>query len=233
MARPTATPGLFISATGTGSGKTWLTRGIARALVLRGTSVAAIKPVETGADPTPHDAEALARACSRPSLAQAPGLVRAPSPLSPYAATLEGELPTLDPAALALVVRALARDADVALVEGAGGLLVPLSRHHDTRDLVEGLGWPLLLVAPDALGTLSHSLTALEAASARGLAVRAVVLVRGPWSRDDPSVRTNHRILSERVAAPVLSFPACDDDDDALARAAAPLVARLFPPSGE
>lgn len=219
--------GVFVTATGTGCGKTWLTRGLAAALLRAGRSVAAIKPIETGVDPRAFDAEALARACGRPGLANASGLLRARSPLSPYAATLEGELPVIEPSALAAAVRQLAAEADVALVEGAGGLLVPLTRLHDTRDLASALGWPLLLVARDALGTLSHTLTAIEAASTRGLEVRAIVLTRGPWSTDDPSVRTNLRILAERSPAPVLSFPACEDEDEALARAAAPLIDAL------
>jgi dethiobiotin synthetase len=219
--------GLFVTATGTGCGKTWVTRGLARALVRAGRSVAALKPIETGVDPSPLDAEALARACGRPALAHAPGLLRARSPLSPLAATLEGELPAVEPVSLATVARGLVAGVDVALVEGAGGLLVPLSPNHDTRDLALALGWPLLLVARDAIGTLSHTLTALECAAARGLAVHALVLTRGPWSMDDPSVRTNLRILAARVSVPVLSFPACPDDDEALADAAGPLAASL------
>jgi dethiobiotin synthetase len=65
---------LFISGTGTGVGKTWVTRGLARALVRDGVDAVAIKPIETGCDPAPADAVALARACRRPELASAPGL---------------------------------------------------------------------------------------------------------------------------------------------------------------
>lgn len=219
--------GLFVTATGTGCGKTWVSRGLARALVRAGRAVAAIKPIETGVGDEPLDALALAHASGRPWLADAPGLLRARSPLSPYAATLEGELPSIDPSVLARATRSAAGDAELVLVEGAGGLLVPLSATHDTRDLVLQLGWPILLVARDALGTLSHTLSALESASTRDLVVQAVVLTRGPWSADDPSVRTNLRVLAERASVPVVPFLACEDDDDALAEAAAPVVRAL------
>ncbi|MFW5925199.1 MAG: dethiobiotin synthase [Myxococcota bacterium] len=213
--------GWFVTATGTGVGKTFVTRGLATALRRRGHPVAAIKPVETGCAPDPLDARALARACGRPELASAPGLYRAPPPVAPYAATLSGLPAPPPPDHLAATVRALAPDTDITLVEGAGGLLVPLDRERTMADLARALGLPLLLVADDGLGVLSFTLTAADAARARGLDVAAVVLVRREASPADPSRETNGRILAERLApVPVLQFPHCADEDRALADAA-------------
>jgi dethiobiotin synthetase len=216
------TRGLFITGTGTGVGKTWVTRGIARAFRDAGRSVAAIKPLETGCDPTPADAALLARACGRPTLANAPGLYRVASPVCPYAATIAGEAPP-DITALTTATVAAAADADVVLVEGAGGMLVPLDRTRTMADFCAALGLPLLLVAADHLGVLSHALTTFETARVRDLPVAAVVLVR---SDDDASTASNMRILDERLPVPVRSFRRCKDDDYDLRCAA--IEARLL-----
>ncbi|MDD9934512.1 MAG: dethiobiotin synthase, partial [Myxococcales bacterium] len=78
--------GWFVTGVGTGVGKTYISRGLTRALADSGRSVAAIKPLETGVAPDPLDARALARACGRPELATAPGLYRVAPPLAPHAA---------------------------------------------------------------------------------------------------------------------------------------------------
>lgn len=212
-------PGVFVSATGTGAGKTFVARGLTRALVRRGHRVAAVKPIETGCAPDPLDAIALARAARRPELAHQPDFYRATRPLAPYAATLEGELPPPPLPELAAAIDRAAVDASFLLVEGAGGLLVPLDPTTAIADLIRALELPLLLVAPDALGVLSSTLTALESATSRSLAIAAIVLARHASSAD-PSVRTNETILRSRTGLPVLPFPATADDDDALADAA-------------
>lgn len=194
--------GLFVTATGTGAGKTTVTAALTRVLVESGVPVAAMKPIETGVDSVAADALALAEACRDPALAHDPRWYRARLAAAPYAATLEGA-PPLDLPRLARTVRERA-GTRFALVEGAGGLLVPLDRNHTIADLARALALPLVLVAPDRLGVLSDALLTIEAVRARGLELRAVVLNRtGP--HDDPSVRTNARILAEHaVDLPVI-----------------------------
>jgi dethiobiotin synthetase len=218
---------LFISATGTNVGKTWVTRGLARGLLQKKLRVAAIKPIETGVSTSPADALALGHACKRPELAHAPGLYRAIPPVTPYAAELEGSAP-VDVDALVQTIQELSVGSDIALVEGAGGLLAPITKRHTNADLAHALHAPLLLVARDALGTLSHTLTAVESAKHRGIALIGVVLVQGPWSAGDASCATNLRILQERIHVPVVPFAESDDDDDELAENAAPLLAMLL-----
>lgn len=210
--------GAFVTGTGTGVGKTFVARGLARALRADGLRVAAIKPVETGCAPRAQDALALARAGGCADLADAPGLYRATLPAAPLAASLAGEPPP--PPDLAAVVRRLISGHDVALVEGAGGLLVPLDETRTIADLASELALPLLLVARDELGVLSHVLTAAESAAARRLELLAIVLGRADAGAD-PTRATNASILAARLPdTPVLCFEACDDDDDALASAA-------------
>jgi len=213
-------PGLFVTGVSTGVGKTFLTRALTRLLLRSGRTPAALKPVETGVSGDPSDAVALARACGRPELARAPGLYRAAPPLAPYAAALETRTPAPDLAALVTCIHELAVGADPLLIEGAGGLLVPLDARHDMADLAAALGLPLLVVARDELGVLSSVRTCVESARARDLRVAAVILASHARSDGDPSPRTNRSILEQRLALPVLPFPRCDDDDDALADAA-------------
>src|SRR5690606_16359765 len=135
-----------ISATGTGVGKTYVTRALAAALRLAGRRVAALKPIETGfTELEASDAYQLARACGRPELAEYPGFYRAKTPLSPYAVALEGEMPSPTVRALVDAIHQAARGAELTLIEGAGGLLVPLDRRQTIADLVAALGLPMLL----------------------------------------------------------------------------------------
>jgi dethiobiotin synthetase len=105
-------------------------------------------------------------------------------------------------------------------VEGAGGLLTPLDATRDFADLARALALPVILVARDQLGVLSHTLTCAESARARGLHLLAVILSRHPQDESDLSRATNARILEERLQLPVRVFPSCPDDDPALARTA-------------
>jgi dethiobiotin synthetase len=211
----------FVTSTGTNAGKTWVTRALCRALTIRNHSVFALKPIETGCVPDARDAFALARACRNPSLADTPGLYRAPLPLSPYAVSLMTGAPPPDISRLADRVKTLANDCDFMLVESAGGLLVPTSRVQTTADLALAIGFPLVVVVPDALGVLSHSLTLCECATSRGLDIRAFVLVRQQPGPQEIGPGSNCQILSERFSFPVVAFPYCSDNDDTLASAAA------------
>jgi dethiobiotin synthetase len=213
--------GMFVSGTGTGVGKTFVTRAIAAGLRNSGRRVAALKPIETGTlDGVALDSQALAIASGRPELVDARGFYRSELPLSPYAASLETNSapPTLR--GLVDAVHQAARGSELALVEGAGGLFVPIDRRETVAELVAALGLPLLIVAPNQLGVLSATLSAAECARSRGIELRGLVLVDPPDGQEDPSVRTNSRILDERLGAPVFEFPHTEDDDEALARAA-------------
>ena len=187
---------LFVTATGTGVGKTWFGCALAKEATARGQKVAAIKPVETGCNPDPLDAIALASACDRPELANATGLYRAREPLAPYAVARRGG-PTIGSlSALTERVRELQADADLAIVEGAGGVLVPLTATQTMADLVEQLDHPCILVANDALGVLSYTMTAVEALRRRALEIRAIVLNAVEASEGDISPESNREILA-------------------------------------
>ncbi len=188
--------GLFVTGTGTGVGKTSVSCALARALRAAGRDVVALKPIETGVeDAGPTDALALAEACGRPEVANDARWYRARAALSPYAAHLEGE-PAPDLEEIVHATREHARGRLV-IVEGAGGLLVPLTRHATIADVAATLDLPLVVVAPDRLGVLSEVLTTIECAERRGLRVAMLALNR--FGTPDPSVRSNLRILAERL----------------------------------
>ena len=216
-------PGFFVSGTSTGVGKTFVTRGLARAVRRERAlaDVVAIKPIETGCAPDPLDAIALGEASGHPELVHHRGLYRAERPLAPYAATLAGETAPPSPEELAYTVKHLIEGHDLALVEGAGGVLVPLDGRSDTADLARELQLPVILVAQNGLGVLSFTLTAVETLRLRGIPLAAVVLTPVEGSSDDPSVESNAQILRERTyPAPVFEMPRSEDDDERLADAA-------------
>ena len=140
--------------------------------------------------------------------------------VSPHlAAELAGTTIELD--ALVAAAAAAARRADVLVVEGVGGLLVPFGDEHDVRDLAVALGLPLVIAARPGLGTINHSLLTIEAARAAGLDVRAVVLT--PWP-DEPTVmqRSNRDTIARRGGVEVATL-AHVPDADGLAHAGAAL----------
>ena len=173
--------GLFVTGTGTGVGKTIVSAALLASMKAAGESVRAYKPIVTGlAEPQgkwPHDHEVLALASGMAAEEVAP--VRFDPPVSPHlaAAMFGGHI---EPASLI----AGARAADILVVEGVGGLLVPLTDDFSVRDLAVELGLPLVIASSPELGTINHTLLTIEAARTVGLEVAAVVLT--PWS-DAPS----------------------------------------------
>ncbi len=216
--------GLFVTGTGTGVGKTVLTAALLAAAAAAGEPVRAHKPVVTGLDEPPGewppDHELLARATGQAPEEVAPK--RYGPAVSPHlAAALAGE--HADPERIVASALAALHDADAQgatlVVEGVGGLLVPLADDHTVRDLATVLGLPLLVAAPPGLGTINHTLLTLHAARAAGLEVRAVVLT--PWP-EQPSVveRSNRETLARLGEIEVAILPpVLGPDLDALARA--------------
>jgi dethiobiotin synthetase len=154
---------VVVTGTDTEIGKTMVAAGLARALSDRGVDVVAIKPVESGTSVEPsavEDGAILARAARQEHPKHA--LVRLREPLAPpVAADIDGV--ELDMDAWCATIREYADTADLVLVEGAGGLLSPLTRAQTARDLTLKLDASALVVAPDKLGSLNHSLLVIEA----------------------------------------------------------------------
>jgi dethiobiotin synthetase len=173
---------LFVSATGTDVGKTFITCGLIAHFRAQGSPTDAIKPVASGFDPAAlaaSDPGALLTALGRPlTMAEAARITpwRFAAPLSPdMAAAREGR--SIDFEAVAEFCRdAIDAHRDHLLIEGIGGIMVPLDDRHTVLDLVSALRVPLLLVAGSYVGTISHTLTALQVLARRNVDVAAVVV---------------------------------------------------------
>jgi dethiobiotin synthetase len=172
----------FITGTGTDIGKTWLACALLRHWQTTGRRATAIKPVLSGFDalrPELSDAGALLLALGRePSAAELDAIApwRLKAPLSPdMAAALEGR--QIDFAGLVdFSRRAVAAPGRPLLIEAVGGVMAPLDEMHTVRDWIAASGLPCVLVAGSYLGSLSHTLTALEALAKVGAGVTAIAV---------------------------------------------------------
>lgn len=198
MTRPSA--GLFVTGTDTGVGKTLVACALIRGLRRRGIDAAGMKAVETGVGAGgPLDAIALREAGGGGDPLDLVCPQRFPLAAAPaVAAAAAGS--GLDLGSIHAAFAALGARHECLLVEGAGGLLVPLTGSICMADLARDLALPLLVVARARLGTINHTLLTLEAARARRLAIAGVVVSRGPESTSPPDER-NLDHLRERLGA--------------------------------
>lgn len=190
-------PVLVVSGTGTEVGKTVVTAAVAALAAARGDRVAVVKPAQTGEPPGLSGDLEVVRRLSGVRLTRE--LARFPDPLSPEAAARAAGLPPLDLAEAAVVVKQLQAEADLVLVEGAGGLLVRYDPAGATiADLAAMLAAPVLVVTTPGLGTLNHTALTLEALSARRLTAAGLVI--GSWP-DRPGLAERANLTDLAVVA--------------------------------
>jgi dethiobiotin synthetase len=229
-------PGLFIIGSDTGVGKTTIAVALARLALRRARRPIPYKPVETGCDPTPLDAERLWRAagCPVPLAEVCPFALPLPAAPSAAAAALDLRIDLND---LARRAHALASKGDLLIVEGAGGLLVPYDGGQTTADLVQHLALPVVVVGRVALGTVNHVSLTLSELARRQVPIAGVVLVQTTRDRQ-PHEASNATLIRDVTGiAPFGVFPYLPDTEredperlaDALVRAVSPsALAQLF-----
>jgi dethiobiotin synthetase len=201
----------FITSTGTGIGKTYLTCALIEAFRRRDVAVDAVKPVISGFDlDTAEESDtglilrALGLPVDLPRISEiSPWRFR--WPLSPdMAAAREGRSIALDEVA-AFCRTAIEIEESVSFVEGAGGIMAPLGAQATNLDLITALDVRVVLVAGTYLGTISHTLTACEALAARGREPWAIVLSE---SEDNPvPPGDTAQAIGRFVAAPIYLLP--------------------------
>jgi dethiobiotin synthetase len=202
--------GVFITGTDTGVGKTVVAAGIAAALKARGLDVGVLKPVATGGR---EDADLLRRASGSEDDPDLINPVFLRHPLSPnVAAELEGT--GVDVGRIERTARTLSERHDLLVVEGAGGLLVPLRDDLFVADLVLRLDLPLLIVARRRLGAINHTLMTIECAKARGIAVGGVIYNDATWTGKGISEQTNPEVIERLSGVPCLGIVPCAEGVD-------------------
>ncbi len=203
--------GIFITGTDTGVGKTLICGAIARALFRKSIDCGIMKPIESGCRRgnralLPSDGQYLQKAAKVQDPLDLITPCRFQAPLSPYAAMLQGENDSLSWPKMEKAYKQLRRRHAALLLEGAGGLMVPVTADKDMSDVIRFFKLPVLLVARSGLGTLNHSLLSLAYGRARGLSFLGIVLNQSGTKRDPSEVR-NADILQERSSLPVMTFP--------------------------
>jgi dethiobiotin synthetase len=215
--------GLFITGTDTGVGKTVVACMIAAALKARGLDVGVMKPIatggrETGSGLVSEDAEALMAAAGTDDPIHIVNPICFKPPVAPSVAARLAQQP-VDLSAVWQVFEVLRDRHAILIVEGIGGLKVPVADGFFVSDLARMMGLPLLIVARAGLGTINHTLLTVECARAAGLSVAGVMLNGARGEESDPSERSNAeeiaRLGAVRVFGVVRHMPGLRLDTDA------------------
>jgi len=205
--------GIFITATDTDAGKTIVACGLATALQKKGMQVGAIKPVASGAIPNP-DCIMLSR-CLKLDYDQV-SAVSFTQPLAPYAIVRKTGV-RVDIAYAIEKIRKLENISDFVIVEGIGGLLVPIEKQYSVIDLIVELGYPVLVVCRTGLGTINHTLMTLKMLELKKIRVAGFVANSVSFEPDDISRPDNPQIIEELSGTECLHvFPYIDGRFDIL-----------------
>ena len=199
--------GLFITGTDTGVGKTFVAAGLARCLRDRGIRPGVLKPVETGCAlrrgrRIPRDGAFLRHMAGATEPIEEIVPYRLAAPLAPQvAAKKEGIRIRIQ--RIHRAFRGISSRYACTLVEGAGGILVPVTRKYSMVNLIEQLGLPVLLVSRIGLGTLNHTLLTLHYLAQHGIAVAGIVL-NDPDGCRDLAARSNPSTLEQWSSVQIL-----------------------------
>jgi dethiobiotin synthetase len=197
--------GIFITGTDTGAGKTFIACGLAAMLRDAGYRVGVMKPAETGCTETegqffPEDAIRLKEASGCEIALDKICPYPLSEPLAPSVAAARQGI-TLDIERLMDLYGEISSGHDITLVEGAGGLMVPLLPSYTYADLARVLNLPVIVVAANRLGMINHLMLTLEHARCKGLKVLGYVLNQ-PENHSSLAVETNHEALSTLTPIP-------------------------------
>jgi dethiobiotin synthetase len=201
---------IFITGTGTEVGKTFVATSLIRHLRHMGRTVEAIKPVVSGFEAdraAESDPSALLQALGFPATLSNIGRIspwRFRAAISPDAAARQEDRRIDVDEVITFCKSAIEQRQEILLIEGVGGIMVPLDQQRTVLDVMMALKLPLILVAGSYLGTISHTLTALDALFRRDLSVLAIVVSETPGSTV-PLADTVAAI--GRFAQPVMGLP--------------------------
>lgn len=199
--------GIFITGTDTGVGKTLVASGIAAALRDRGVDVGVMKPIESGCTRyngklRPGDALFLKEMAQCQDEQGLINLYALEHPLAPaLAAEIEGVKISIEPVVEALSI--LLSRHELVIVEGVGGLLVPIYKNYFVADLAKDMSLPLIIVARSTLGTINHTLLTLSHARKEGLKILGLVM-NNCCNSQGQAEKLNPSALKRWTGAPLL-----------------------------
>jgi dethiobiotin synthetase len=199
-------PGLFVTGTDTGVGKTLASCALLHRMRARGLRALGMKPVAAGVEASPEgpvnpDVAALRRASSWPAPLEQVNPYLFEPPVAPHLAAASAGV-RIEMAPIRKAFEALRASADAIVVEGVGGFLVPLNDREDAGDLAVALALPVVLVVGMRLGCLNHALLTQQAIVARSLRLAGWIA-----NSIDPRMQRfedNLQALRQRIAAPLL-----------------------------
>jgi dethiobiotin synthetase len=192
----------LITGTDTGIGKTFCGCGLIRAARAAGVNCTGMKPFCAGDN---SDVELIAAASGNDIPRHLLNPVWLRPPLAPYAAAMLENRP-IDINAVQKAFHELAADHDLVFVEGAGGLLVPILRDYNFRDLAVDLKLEVILVAPNRLGVINHVLLSAESIANAGLRL-ALLILNELDTEPTLATQTNPSILGELLDVPMYLSP--------------------------
>lgn len=209
MLQPLSIPGLLVTGTDTGVGKTVVAGAIADWFRRReGVRVAVCKPCGSGAvhrreGLVSEDAEFLAHCADSPHPLDLICPQRYVEPLAPAVAAQRARQP-LDWDSINRAIALMSNDSDVMIVEGIGGIMVPMDEKHTMLDVARWLAIPAVVVVRPALGTINHTLLTVNALRAAGAKVAGVVINRYPTDQVGVAEETNPAAIEKWGKVPVL-----------------------------
>jgi len=208
--------GIFVTGTDTGVGKTLITAGLTAFYRKNGIDCVALKPVETGCaikdgELFPEDGNFLWTASQNALNIDDVAPFRFSFPAAPYRAAV------LQNSRLRIVdvlehIRAVQESHDLVIVEGAGGLFVPIEENGTFLDLMEKLGFPVILVARARLGTINHTLLSVESLENRNINILSVILSKGEITEGPEEKFTAQDLKRMTDNKRILEFPYLSED---------------------
>jgi len=210
--------GIFVTGTDTGVGKTVVAAGLAVAMKRAGYDVGVMKPIATGGRRrreglVSEDAEFLAHVADVPEPLHVISPIVLAEPLAPTVAARRAGV-TIDLPLLWRAWEEISSAHEVVVVEGIGGLMVPITDQYRVVDLARDFSLPLIVVTRPSLGTINHTILTVEAARGRGLDVRGLVINNLDADAAGIAEETNPAELARETDLPILAVVPKDGDTD-------------------
>ncbi|SNR81936.1 dethiobiotin synthase [Desulfurobacterium atlanticum] len=199
---------LFVTGTDTGVGKTFFTVNLLKVLKESGKDVLGFKPVETGCDPVCEDATKISEVCGK----EIPPVYSFKTPVAPSVAEIL-ENRKIDIGLLKEKIREYESETELLIVEGAGGIMVPISGSYTFLDFAREIADEVAIVALNKLGVINHTLLTVEVCKYNNLNLKGVFLNNfgKENERKDVSRISNFDTLKELLNVPVFKFKTAED----------------------